>query len=105
MQNENLVVSQDIEELRQRHKGLETQKITAEANLNTSKDRLEELKQQAREQYGTDDLQELQKKLQEMKSDNQRKCAEYQQHLDDIERDLKKVEEQHTEAAAEETSI
>lgn len=103
MQNENFVVPQDIEELRQRHKELEKQKITAEANLNTSKDRLDELKKQAREQYGTDDLEKLQKQLEEMKSDNRRKCSEYQQHLDDIERDLKKVEEQHTEAAAEET--
>jgi hypothetical protein len=105
MPNKDLALPQDIEKLRQRHRALETQKITAEANLNNSEEILQRLKKQAREQYGTDDVEELRKKLEEMKSENQRKCADYQQHLDDIERDLKKVEEMHAETAVKETQV
>jgi hypothetical protein len=91
--------SQDIEKLRERHRALEREKITAEANLNTSTTTLENLKKQARESYGTDDLRELRAKLEAMKAENEQKRADYQRHLDEIERQLKDVEQQHTETA------
>ena len=49
-------VEPSIEELQKRYKSLETKKITAEANLRTSNQRLEDLKKQARQKYGADDL-------------------------------------------------
>jgi len=47
--------SQHIEKLREQYKVLDKQKITAEANLENSKENLKRLKEQAREKYGTDD--------------------------------------------------
>jgi cell division septum initiation protein DivIVA len=82
----------DIEQLKKRHKELEEKKITAEANLNNASKLLDELKRQAKTKYNTDDPAQLQKMLQEMKADNERKRAEYQQHLEDIQAKLAQVE-------------
>ena len=99
---EKSAIPQEIEKLRERHKTLEKQKITAEANLGTSKITLEKLKEQARETYGTDDLDELRKKLEEMRAENDQKRAAYQRDLDEIERQLAEVEQKHAEAAGKE---
>jgi chromosome segregation ATPase len=98
MQPEKIDVKQDIEKLRERHKSLEHQKITAEANLMTSEKTLNDLKRQARESYGTDDLDELGKKLDDMKQENETKRADYQQHLDEIEQKLKDINSQYESA-------
>ena len=95
--------AEDIEELRRRHESLKTKKITAEANLKTSSQTLENLKKQAREKYGTDDLALLRAKLEEMTEENERKRAEYQKHLAAIETQLAEVEAQHAEAARKES--
>jgi hypothetical protein len=102
---EDTATLQEIEELRKRHKVLEKEKITAEANLNTSKATLENLQRQARDSYGTDDLEELRKRLEAMKLENERKRADYQRHLDDIERQLAEVELQHADAARKESQV
>ena len=94
--------AQDIEALEKRHKVLETKKITVEAHLATSKGTLEKLKQEAREKYGTDDIVELCAKLEKMTRENERKCADYQEHLTAIETELAEVEAQHTAAASKE---
>ncbi len=94
---------QEIEKLRERHRMLAEKKITARANWDTSKAVLERLKQQARDSYGTDDLEELRQKLESMTSENERKRADYQQHLNDIERQLAEVEQQHAEALGKES--
>ena|ERR1700687_1244184 len=90
---------QDIEELRDRYEILKTKKITAEANLKTSNETLEGLKQQAREKYDTDDLDSLRAKLKEMTEENELKRAKYQEHLTSIETQLEQVEAQHAQAA------
>ena len=95
--------AQDMEKLRARYKTLETKKITAEANLKTSNQTLDNLKRQAREKYGTDDLALLRDQLEEMLRENERKRAEYQQHLTLIENELAAVEAQHAAAAKAET--
>jgi hypothetical protein len=95
--------AEDIEELRERYEVLRTKKITVEAKLKMSKATLENLQKQARERYGTDDLEELRKRLDAMKFENERKRADYQRHLDDIECQLAEVEQQHTEAGRKES--
>jgi hypothetical protein len=95
--------AQKIEQLRARYKALETKKITAEANLQTSNQTLENLKRQAREKHGTDDLASLRVQLEEMNRENERMRAEYQQHLTSIETELAVVEAQHAAAALKET--
>ena len=84
----------DIEQLRKKHKELERQKTTAEANLKTATDQLEALKEEARQKYGTDDLDQLRRRLAEMKESNEKKRADYQNHLEEIEVRLAQVEKE-----------
>jgi phage shock protein A len=84
---------QTIEELRKRYEELNEKKITAAANHETARKQLTELKATAKEQWGTDDLEELRKKLKDMEAENERKRREYQGQLDKIEADLKEVDE------------
>ena len=83
---------QDIEALKKRHRDLEHQKVTSEANFKTATDQLEAIKKEAQEKYGTTDLQELKQKLQAMKEQNERHRAQYQKHLEEIETRLAQVE-------------
>ena len=85
---------QAIETLQQRYQSLNTKMITAKANLATAEKTLEGLKADARQKYGTDDLAELEKKLQMMKDENESKRANYQADLDKIEHDLSAVEQE-----------
>ena len=85
---------QDIETLKKRHRELDKQKTTAEANQKTAEDQLKKLKQEARAKFGTDDLDQLKKKLDEMKQENDRRRAEYQKHLESIESRLGEIEAQ-----------
>lgn len=81
-----------IEELQRRYQGLHTKKTQAETLRDEAKKRLDELKAQARAKYGTDDAGELQRKLDEMVTENARKIAEYKAHLDSIDQGLAEVE-------------
>jgi hypothetical protein len=94
---------QDMEALRLRYEELNKKKITAETKLQTSSETLEKLRREARETYGTDDLNALRAKLEDMKKENDRKRAEYQQHLADIEKQLADVETKHAEAGRRES--
>lgn len=90
--------TQDMEALRLRYEELNKKKIAAETKLQSSNETLEKLRREARETYGTDDLNALRAKLEDMKKENDRKRAEYQQHLTDIESQLADVETKHAEA-------
>jgi SMC interacting uncharacterized protein involved in chromosome segregation len=86
---------QGIEELQQRYQSLHAQRITAEADLKNAQKRLDELKQEARAKYGTDDVEELQRKLQAMREENEQKRSAYQAELDRIEDALGEVEQSY----------
>lgn len=90
-------VKLSIDALRERYDKLNRQKITTEADLKNAEDALAQLRAEAREAWGTDDLEELQKKLEEMTAENERRRAEYQQHLEKIDADLADVERTFTE--------
>ena len=98
MPNNNSGDSQSIEKL-QIAINADKEKITAEANLRTSQQAFDELKQEAQEKYGTSHLEELRRKLNEMKKENEEKRTDYQRHLDEIEKKLQEVEQQDGEAA------
>lgn len=85
---------QDIEALRKRHKILETQKTTEEANLRNAEENLRDLKLEALQKYETDDLDTLRQKLLKMEAENERKRAEYQAHLQSIQEKLDEVKRQ-----------
>jgi hypothetical protein len=90
---------QTIEDLKKRYSVLHEKKITAQADLNNAKKDLANLKKSAREQFGTDDLDELRAKLKQMKEDNERKRSEYQAHLEKIEAELTEVDRKFAEAS------
>lgn len=83
---------QSIEELQSRYQKLNTRKIQAETNLVNAKKQLEQLQQEARDKYETDDLVTLRDKLDAMKAANESKRRDYQQQLDRIESELHAVE-------------
>ncbi len=81
-----------IEQLTQKYNDLNTRKIQANNDLKHARARLETLQREARENYGTDDLDELRKKLAAMKADNETKINAYRAELDAIEKGLAEVE-------------
>lgn len=93
--NDPKQIRQNIEQLTQRYNRLHTRKIEAETNLKSAHKQLDALKAEAREQYGTDDLDALRRKLAEMEAENEKKRAGYQASLDRIEADLMAVEEKY----------
>lgn len=89
-----------FEQLQEKYSKLNTQKITAEANYNNARKALDDLKAQALAAHGTDDLEALRAKLAKMEADNERMRAEYQDHLEKIEADLKSVEQKFNDTTA-----
>ena len=89
---------QTIEQLQERFKKLDKQKIQAETTLKLARDQLESLQKDAREKYGTDDLTELQAKLEAMQAENEQKRAAYQTDLERIESELAAVEQRFAAA-------
>lgn len=87
-----------IEALTKRYQELEKTRMQADVALEHATARLEELKAEARETYQTDDLEELQTRLEEMEADNARKRAEYLAALDKIESGLQKLEGDDSES-------
>ncbi len=84
---------QSIDELKHRYTVLHERKIKAGATLEHAKEQLEKLQKQARELYGTEQVDELRTKLAAMEAENERRRAEYQADLDRIETELSAVEE------------
>lgn len=93
-------IEQSFNELKRRYQELNTKKTQAETRRDEANKRLDELKRQALEKYGTDDVIELQRKLDDMTADNARKIAEYKLHLDTIEQGLNEVERKFEESTA-----
>jgi chromosome segregation ATPase len=94
----NSAGKQSIEELQSRYSKLNAKKIEAETELKGAKRRLDELKVEALQKYGTDDVAELRQKLADMKAENEQKRAKYQADLDLIEQSLAEVEQSFSEA-------
>ena len=86
---------QDIGKLTERYHELNTRKIQAQTNLDNARKRLAELKDKAKKEYDTDDLDELQKQLDKLRDDNEKKRSKYQASLDEIEEKLGQVEREH----------
>ncbi len=85
---------QTIDELKARYDKLNQQKIVFQTRRDTAQEQLNELKSTALEQYGTDDIKQLQKKLKELKAENEKQRASYQESLDGIENRLVEIQEE-----------
>jgi uncharacterized protein (DUF342 family) len=89
---------QSIEQLQDRYQRLNERKIRDKANLENAEKQLDALRKEAREKYGTDDLEQLRQKLETMKHENETKRAGYQAELDRIESELAAVDQQFSAA-------
>lgn len=97
---------QSIEQLQKRYETLNTKKIQAARDLEHATKNLEDLKSEAKEKYGTDDLDALREKLAVMTRENEEKRSKYQADLDRIETELADVERKYAgsePAASDET--
>ncbi|MBA3238175.1 MAG: hypothetical protein H0T62_07510 [Parachlamydiaceae bacterium] len=90
--------NQTIDQLTVRYTKLNEKRIRAESDLKHAEDQLLKLKSDARTMWGTDDIHELDEKLQEMRKSNEKKLTDYQKHLDEIETKLKKIDEEEIAA-------
>jgi hypothetical protein len=90
--------AQTLEELSKRYDQLNERKIQSGRDLQHAQDWLKELKQKAKQDYGTDDLEELKKKLEDMKRKNEEDRANYQMSLDNIEVELAEIDKKHNPA-------
>lgn len=84
---------QTIEELKSRYDDLNQKKIRFETRREAAEEQLNELKATALEQYGTDDVKKLQEKLKQLKAENEKQRAAYQESLDKIENRLGEIQE------------
>lgn len=86
------MTKQTIDQLKKRYSKFHEQKIRVQAELEGAQKRLADLQSQAKEEFGTHDLEELTEKLATMKSSNEEKRKSYQESLDKIETELAQVE-------------
>lgn len=84
---------QSIEELRERYESLNQKRIVFQTRRDSAQEQLNELKASALEQYGTDDVDQLQKKLEQLKSENEVQRKKYQVSLEEIETQLDSIQE------------
>ncbi|MCH2182508.1 MAG: hypothetical protein MK108_10930 [Mariniblastus sp.] len=85
---------QAIEALQARFDELSHERTRIEARQEAAQKQLDELQEQSRQQFGTDDVAELEKKLASMQKENEEKRARYEASLDGIEGKLKEIENQ-----------
>ncbi len=82
-----------IAELRTRYDQLNEQKIKIQTQCETVKERLDELKRSALEQFGTDDVQQLKKQLDKLNKENESKRVKYEKDLNAITDALNQIDE------------
>jgi hypothetical protein len=92
------VVQHKLTELKKAYDQLHTQKITTEANIKNLENTLEKLRATAVENYGTSDLQELQRLLEERRRENEAQVAAYEEHVREITTRLAAIEEPEAES-------
>lgn len=83
-----------IEELTNEYERLNERKIQAQTQLDEATNRLRELQEEAEKEFGTSDVEQLQAKLEQMESENERRRQEYQELLEGIASDLEKIEQE-----------
>ncbi len=87
-----------IEKLQSRYQSLTAEKIKVETQREHAQEQLKQIKAQALEQFGSDDLETLKVRLAEMKKSNEQKRVDYQKQLDEIEQRIGEINEQFVAA-------
>jgi hypothetical protein len=87
-------VQDKLELLKKDYRDLDTRKITTEANIKNLETELERLREQAQKNYGTNDLEELKRLLEERRQENEGLVAEYERHIQGIKEALSDIDAQ-----------
>ncbi|MEM9587128.1 MAG: hypothetical protein AAGA03_07595 [Planctomycetota bacterium] len=83
---------QSIESLKDEYAKLNERRIQTQTQLESAETRLRELQQEADEQFGTHDVEQLAMQLAEMERENEKRRREYQGLLESIQNDLAEIE-------------
>lgn len=81
-----------IDELTKKYHALNERKIQSETQLKEAEKRLQELQTQALAEFGTSDVTDLQTRLEQMESENEKRRADYHTLLTGIQDDLEKID-------------
>ncbi len=87
-------VQDKLEILKKDYKELDTRRITTEANIENLEKELQRLREQAQKNYGTSDLEDLKRLLEERRQENERLVAEYETHIQGIKDRLAEIDRQ-----------
>ncbi len=101
MSKKNTDNAKSIEVLTSEYEQLNQQKIRAQTQLEEANRQLDKLQKEAVSEFGTADLQELKAKLEQMERENEKQRSEYQELLEGIASDLKKIEDAAGESGPE----
>lgn len=85
-------VENQLTVLRDEYRKLHEKKIATERDRQNLEERLKELRQQAEQEYGTSDLNQLRELLEQRRQENERMVAEYEQHVRGINERLGEIE-------------
>ncbi len=85
---------ESMETLKNRYKKLYDEKIRVETELKTTTAQLSLHQESARANFGTDNIEELEKKLETIKQANEKLRKDYQEHLNLIETQLNGIKEE-----------
>jgi muconolactone delta-isomerase len=88
----DLDVQQRLETLRKEYGELNEQRIATERDKKNLEDQLSMLREKAQREYGTSDVEELRKLLEQRRSENEKMVADYQNHISGIKEELEKIE-------------
>ncbi|AEB10749.1 hypothetical protein [Desulfobacca acetoxidans] len=86
-------VQEKLETLKKEYKDLDTLKIRTDQDIANLQKQLDDLEKQAVAEYGTSDLAELEKILEERRQENELRVQEYEQHIQAVKDSLAKIEE------------
>jgi len=78
--------------LREEYRKLHEKKIATERDRQNLEERLRELREQAEQEYGTSDIEQLRQLLERRRQENERMVAEYEQHVRTINERLGEIE-------------
>jgi len=89
--------NETLKELQTRFQKFHNRKIQIQTQRDETNKTLEKLRAQAEKEFGSSDIDVLKKKLEKMTADNQKKVADYDKQLKDIETKLNAVTEKFEE--------
>ncbi len=87
-------VQEKLEVLKKDYRELDTRKIQTETNIRNLDEELQRLRDQAEKNYGTSDLGELQRLLEERRRENESLVAAYEEHIQGIKERLAEIDRQ-----------